>query len=332
MTELDKKININFILEKSYNELKHTNINQIVSDFKPIFIEFYNFIESNSFINENVQKFKSINVKYINILYDFMNFLKETFYLDVENMLVLPDSYTVGDWGPLYWGFLHYSSILLQYINDKDKTSNLHNFHIILFHIENILPCNICSGHFLEFKKTNQYKKYLKSISYGLLINVTYVLHHIITLNIYQNQYKLTESNMPRLFNHIDFMKKYKCYPLLQTDEYKFQNFIIEPIDFQNNLHINLTHLLSAYTNTKYLVVSRILKKIYNKNIYNETINYKNNDMDDIMLINKSEDEIKNMLENLLNRTLTLADDAIYKDDRKNIMEESINYILSKCA
>lgn len=335
MANIMKKYDINSILEKSYVELSNTNIDQIVSDFKPIFIEFYNFIESRAYIIDGNENSNDIKTKYINILYEFMNFLKKTFYTDIDDMLVLSDHYTIIEWGPLYWGFLHYSSILLQYLNSQSNNVDLYNFPTIVFYIEYILPCNKCIGHFLEFKKTGEHKKYLKSISFGLIIYVTYVLHNIITLNIYKNDYNLNESNMPKIFSSIDFMKKYKCFPFLQTEDIKFENFIVEPLDFQSDLHINITYLLSVYLNASYLVVSRVIKSLYNKNLCKETYTYKYINKGDAVLLQKKDYEVKDLLENLINKVVTLNNEDsanVEEEHRKNVMEESINYILSKCA
>lgn len=331
MAEPKKKYDVNAILEKSYAELTRTNIDEIVSDFKPIFIEFYNYIESRSYI---IDENKEPAVEYIKMLYEFMNFLKKTFAIDIENLLVFSHHYTTSDWGPLYWNFLHYSSILIQYLNNQTPNVNLYNFPIIVYHIENILPCNKCIGHFLEFKKTELYKLNVKTASYGLTIYSTFVLHDIITFNIYKNQYNLNETNIPK-FLPIDFMKKYKCYPNIQTQELYYKNFVIEPVDFQNPIHINISYLLSAYFNVSYLLVSRIIKRLYNKNVYQKIHTYRYLDVDDEVLLKKSDEDIKNILESLINKNVVLNNENssnMNDEYRKNVMEESINYILSKCA
>lgn len=317
---MDKSIKIDKLMLQSSSELNSININKIVEEFKPILLEFVNYIET-----------IEIEPNYKKLLENFIHFMKFVFKIESEKILVLPTRYYKNDWGQLYWKFLHYSSILLQYALSFDIIHNLLDFPIIVFNIELILPCPICIGHFIEFKKTPTCDILKKMLCSGFIIASIFQLHNIITKNIILTQKFQNSKELDNLFDFIDFMKMYKCSPLIQSPEKKFTNTIKEKLDFQNDLHITLTLILSLYFNADYKLVSYRLKKIYNS-LYNVSNEMRYISNGDVKLMQTPDSELKTILAQIVNRTLEVSFDKEHAQKGRAKMENLINTVHTLCA
>lgn len=144
-----------------------------------------------------------------------VDYLKErviqpTDLLDVTNL-------TTNVWGPIYWDFLHLSSILLQYKLCRMKQYTIEkikpfiDFCVLVINLDKGLICGVCAHNYLRFKTEyptalDHLKKILCS---GNFIYAIHLLHNIVN-----------EKLDKKHFTQLDFAKIYTIYPIKDTRPY----------------------------------------------------------------------------------------------------------------
>lgn len=193
-------------------------------------------------------------------LMELVQFMRNLYKLKWKFIYLEVNAYDVKMWGNLYWEFFHLTSILLQEAIYNKTTDNICNFATIIYNLEEYIPCNVCSHHFLNEVKGN-IENILRQLSVGDLIVAVYVLHNKVSENINRN----SMNNVKQLFSASDFRNLYKCYPgnLLEVKKTEHVSYLRVPVNWETDIHFNITKLLSFNYLVPYLNMSRIVKKFY---------------------------------------------------------------------
>lgn len=308
---------INSILAAAEDELNSINIGTVALKFEDIYNEFLNFIAHNDF-----KLFKD----YISVLDIICGNLEKYFNLKRVNHLIRTKMYTKGHWGPIYWKFLHYTSILLQDLFSTKQIKNKLGFDIFIENLNYIILCAECKSHYDDYKLTKAFQNHMHLIRYGFIIEGVYLIHNDVTQQIYQrhsnhilNPLKQihpppsstsipsttaqqlsigAHHNPPAYFKKIDFAIEYQCLPLMQSHDLKIKDNVYELVDFQSPLHIHLSAILSIYHLVPFAQASAKLKSIYTiSNIRNRLPTYP-------MIYGLSEAQFKNLPADTLKSTL----------------------------
>lgn len=211
------------------SEQEQTNINTVVEKAGEVYAEFKSFL-SNYGIDD------SLRSRYILILNNLLNNLVKMYAIDMPEMYVQVSNYALNVWGPLYWKFIHITSILLQHGLSEDKVpGDLFGFCTIVYNIDLILPCNICTEHYKSIKNTQVTLDILKKMSYGLIIQGCFEFHLLITHNINPTKQRFTV---------FDFIREYNCYPKCNLEVTKLTKMDKSKVIWQGKLHAALMMLL----------------------------------------------------------------------------------------
>lgn len=302
--------NLRNLMQQAKNEIQDFKIQTLVNDFTPMLNEFEGYIE-------NVD----INKAFRKILNDFIYFLRDTYKIEKQNILVNSSAYNVPNWGALYWSFLHYSSILLQHAVYNKLTTTLKKFPVILYNIDRMLPCGICIKHYLKIKHTEQVLIRLKMLSFGFIIESVYSFHHMITANIHRIDHPNEKYNA---FTSFDFIEKYNLFPLYLNNIKVTTEFVFLNLNVQTPLHFNLSKLLFIYYQTTYISASNKLKTIYG-------LESNNLDRTNMELFERLDNtEIVNQLLLLINRQ---SEPNYPKDENRaifaDIYEHALNHVIA---
>ena len=251
---------IEWLLDKAKQQLESYTIDRVVAAFVPVLSEFEAYIEG-----------IAIPEAYRTRLSAFIAFLKSTFELSTTVMLVQTSKYSTDMWGSLYWSFLHYASILLQYALYTGLTDDVKDFPTLVYNIDKMLPCSMCIAHYLSVKHQNHVRYLIKMMSFGHVIQGLYQFHNVISENVYRHRYPMVakDANIPpfRTFTPIDFAKRYHCYPLTTTAEkaHKSSEYSRPRLDWQSPLHLSVSVILVVNFNVSYSRVSNYLKRMYDQ-------------------------------------------------------------------
>lgn len=243
-------------LEKEFSEI---NINVILEQFIKITPVFYSMSRP---YRESYPKYNAIFTKFLDTLCSAYN-------INIDKLVYVQIG-SIDEWGPVYWTFLHLASILINYAFEKQKIKYFLHFATLIYHIDLILPCNICAAHYKAIKYPKPHVKYdiqglMIKIAYGLPMYGLQIFHNIISRNISEGNINRPEIKM---FDISNFAMTYKC--ILSYDETTklSTKYIKSVIDWQPHTHYLLCIILSKYMMIPYSYISDMLKeKLYSKYI-----------------------------------------------------------------
>lgn len=252
---------IEWLLDSAKQQLDSYTVDRVVTAFAPVLSEFEAYVEG-----------IVIPEAYRNRLSAFIAFLKSAFELSTTVMLVQTNKYSTDMWGPLYWSFLHYASILLQYALHAGLTDDVKEFPTLVYNVDKMLPCSMCIAHYLSVKHQNNVRYLIKMMSFGHVIQGMYQFHNVISENVYRHRYPTVgkDANGPppfRTFTPIDFAERYHCYPLTSAADrvHKSSQYSRPGLDWQSPLHLSISVILVINFNVSYSRVSNYLKRMYDQ-------------------------------------------------------------------
>lgn len=238
--------------------------NAIFDEFSELNIEWMkNEFQENlpEFLELSLMK-RSTELEYDRHLTDFIDSLCSVYGIQRLVRFVEINNYSPTEWGPVYWRFLHFSSILYSYGVEKKLMPKTHNFALIVRNIWVILPCSVCSYHFSLIKDEPVIEYIVKSIAFGLMVSGTQGFHNKVTENVDASYPNLPNRDM---FVLADFALAYKCIATRDEGLNSAKEFIATYIDWQPTTHTLLTTILAAYCQQGYARTSTLLKMMYNR-------------------------------------------------------------------
>ncbi|ABO45340.1 unknown [Gryllus bimaculatus nudivirus] len=261
-----------FLIQESKKELKDLgSIDTVYKLFQPVFNEFTNYVadaKSQFIITDVSADYEKAYNNFID------NFLIKKCGFKKTLMVVRVNQYTTSDWGHLYWSFLHYASIILQYNIYTNKVTDTFSFAAFIMGIENILPCMMCRIHYIQNKQKMSNSAYLlnlmKRLCFGIIIQSVFSFHNFISNSI---------PGKPKSdFNVIDFQIKYYCSVTDKSDNVdtdsssqslKHEGNTPEKIlvDWQGPTHVCVSLLTAVVSKRNYYIVNKEIKeKLYTEN------------------------------------------------------------------
>lgn len=233
-------------------ELENWSIDDVAKRFAGIIDEFLAIVEA---FSDPVMEYKLMLDRMIGIL-------SARFGISQQTVHVRHSKYGTDVWGPIYWKFFHYSSILITYMYSEKEINDMIDFPILLFNINHILPCSVCKTHYMSVKHSNGMRRTLKELSFGNVMTGTQTFHNIVTSNI--NALKATPVLRP-MFNMLDFAKTYGCLDQPEVEEAKSLTYIRNRVDGQPPTHRLLSTFYALVKGTNYMRSSNELKAWYDK-------------------------------------------------------------------
>lgn len=228
--------------------------------------------------NDVSEPYRKTNPAYNRIYTNIVETLQRVYHIKPKVLYIRPHLYSVDKWGPLYWRFMHYTSILISVAMMTGKIRNLLDFPIFIYNINLILPCHKCIAHYLTVKESSDIHAIIKMLSFGRLIYGVRLFHEAITKNIHQHELKerttmipptMGPDNVPPKFTEMDFAELYgcgewECNPYTEKTEGYFPSVV----EWLAPTHMALTTLLAYYCNHNYKEISTVIKtKIYRREI-----------------------------------------------------------------
>ncbi|KAI5630601.1 p33 [Venturia canescens] len=241
-------MNASELVSKSSSELTTLSIGFIIERFTPIYNEFRGYLEG-----------IRIKQSYKNLIDGFLHFLSVTYDLNKETMLVNVGNYSTSEWGPLYWSFLHLSSILLQHALAEKMVNDVRGFPAIIYNIDEILPCSMCQQHYYNIKDSSEIRQIIKTIAFGHVVQGTFYFHGMIT----ENMNKSDRFETKPAFLTTQFCELYHCFPTSMQDTRSLSTIARSPIDWQSTLHVHLSVILGIASQVSFLRASNRLKRLY---------------------------------------------------------------------
>lgn len=274
-------------------------VQNVLKRFRPILSEFLAFIQNflAALIYNNSSNNNDNSKSAVFVYEKKLNNLIETFervYGVVPTVMVVNFTrYDVGKWGHLYWSFLHYSSILVQYALTKKYIHNTEDFATLVFNIDTILSCSTCKSHYLAIKHTTKVRELIKLIAFGHVVEATYKFHALITENKINNQNNniimIAPPQQQQLWSHQkqqqqqqqqnvmtmqaaerrrraffpphEFAKLYNVYPMSTLNARRMDDIQRPLLDWQENVHVLLASLLAIDHNVSVSRASNRLKR-----------------------------------------------------------------------
>lgn len=180
------------------------------------------------------------------------------------NVLINPLNATTNIWGPIYWKFLHLTSILLQFklnlIAPGKKSVPIEqlkhhiNFIVCIITLDKGLICGVCAHNYTKLKSEEptaiEFLK--KEYCSGFFIYATYLFHNMIS----------THNNKQRI-GALDFAKIYKIYPIRDTRAIISNIYDLPVYQFNDK---SLLDKISKYSTENKIEVEYIVSKIYKIN------------------------------------------------------------------
>lgn len=260
-------------LQSIYKQIRYEyenqcNIHRVAATYARVLGEF----------NDVSEPYRKTNPAYNRIYTNIVETLQRVYHIKPKVLYIRPHLYSVDKWGPLYWRFMHYTSILISVAMMTGKIRNLLDFPIFVYNINLILPCHKCIAHYLTVKESSDIHAIIKMLSFGRLIYGVRLFHEAITKNIHQHEMKERSTllppttgadNGPPKFSEMDFAELYgcgewECNPYTEKTEGYFPSVV----EWLAPTHMALTTLLAYYCNHNYKEISTVIKtKIYRREI-----------------------------------------------------------------
>lgn len=214
-----------------------------------------------------IKRLHNIPISYIELLNSFMTLLGDLYapLKTLQPVLVNVEKYDIGRWGRLYWSFLHYSSILIQYANYTGIYEGLGGLHTLIYNIDVILPCGMCAAKYASIKHTPIMKHIVENMCYGYIALSVYHFHVVIskhidkikqyTPNMFLVEYGLCNLVCERPHIQIDYIKvptilcteKYSVLLAILTSIFKFTNNAIIDMILKRMNNISNTDIINYY-------------------------------------------------------------------------------------
>lgn len=281
------------VLRYAKAQLSDYTIYRVVEKFRLVMDEFLAVVES----------LTAAPTQYRAMLNRLVTVLCDRFDIQRQIMYVRASGYATDVWGPLYWRFFHYASILITYMYEKNEINDMLDFPILVYNINHILPCNVCEAHYMGIKNNAAVRSALKEMSFGNLMTGLQMFHNLVTANIDSVP---PRSNLPPRppFTPIDFARTYECLELADTGAVKSLTYIRNTVDWQPPTHRILAILYAVAKKINYYLSSRELKAYY------ERLN--RNDSDDGAIEREIERAIKLELDkDILQTNLPIIEHAL---------------------
>lgn len=248
------------LLERARNELADSSIESIAIEFESVMSEFLALSEAQ----------RNLNIDYDDSLNQMIDVICENYNLRRQFMHIKASNYTTDLWGNVYWRFLHLGSILITDLLWNRKIENTLDLPLIVYNIDYVLPCPMCSAHYATIKPTNAVKAAVKEIAFGNLMSGVQAFHNLVTENVDKT---LEYANRPKRppFTIVDFARVYKCIELPPKDTLKSVTYIRNRVDWQPDTHRILTTFYALASRSSYLSSSEFLKHEVYPAISNES-------------------------------------------------------------
>lgn len=233
MSSLSEKLKkLGPLLAQCVKEETSVNIDVIVDEFIPILTEFILFSEP--FIQNDAYKTMLLGfIKKLSKLYPKLG------TVNTLEMHVRVSQYDISVWGPLYWNFMHYSSILVNYAMRHQMMRDVGDFPSLIMNVDHMLPCSQCIAHYRSIKHTAPIHSNIKEIAYGQVVEGTWRFHNMITQNINT----MTGANKV-LYSMYKFGLKYQVVELTPSNLKHFVTYVPCELIFAPRIHLILTRYL----------------------------------------------------------------------------------------
>lgn len=233
------------------------------------FVREYELIAS-EFVELSARK-RELEPKYSKILMDFIATMCRVYGCKTIPMFVDVNKYTTTKWGPVYWRFMHYSSILLSYAYEHKMVTSYLDFATIVYQIHLILPCSTCKSHYMRIRESQNVIDCIKYIAFGLPVLGVLYFHNLITDNVDNTMLKAMSNHERRKpFTYSNFAHTYECLTITNETLHSSTDYVPSYFDFQSKTHSTITTILATYTKQPYMRVSCRLKLVYNAIIATE--------------------------------------------------------------
>jgi len=244
--EIDVKVGRK-IIENIRDDSKIDGIQECIEKFSNCVDAFMEIVDKSSELQNS-----KVSVFYMRDLQHCINTIRSAYDVPERKMVRIDFSkLNLNVWGNIYWDFLHYSSILIQEAFYKGKITTLLNFPALVYNIDNILPCPVCSSHYRSIKFGVKIDNILQTMCFGFLVNGVFNFHSLVNTNIEKTE----------VFNDLDFALKYKCYTRTVTDHAINYGIIPGHVLFYQESHIRLSILLNILYNVDMFKLSNMIKR-----------------------------------------------------------------------
>lgn len=272
---------------------------------------------------------------YIELLDEFVDRLIDLFpQIHMVNKYVSYGTFTVNQWGPIYWAFFHHSSILLQMALSRNLIDDIHNFASLVYNVDAALPCPNCISHYMTVKYAATTKEIVKLISFGYTIRGVYLFHRHITDNILAHTFRrgsatYEQQRLAKDFSVVNFAQLYNVYPYT-VQERELTRYARPPLEWMPTVHTCVATLLAIRYGGTLIGASMRLK---------DSKFYKTSEMSaefqttfktqltaaqtDQTFANITDDDIASTLEEAIAQRRTGADNATIKHHDGQNMTES---------
>lgn len=214
---------------------------------------------------QSLQQMKTINNK-LSSIYNISN--------NVNRIIIDYEQLYISTWGRIFWNFLHATSILIQQAYYENQLSDILEFNTFVKNIDSVLPCPVCTSHYLKIKNDNSLSEVFKLLDFGLLVPGVFKFHSEITKNI-----AIHANHSFKEFNSFHFVFQYGCYPRSKPPNFIERGIIQMPVKFYRPEHVKLAIIVMMAYNINYFHASNIIniicESIINKHMLTETFDTK---------------------------------------------------------
>lgn len=165
-------------------------------------------------------------------------------------------------WGPTYWSFIHYTSILMNVAFEYGAIKDQSLFAAFVYNIDFILPCQICVSQYESRKNTEQTLDILKRIAFNMCVDACFRLHHMVS----QHAGSMKDPEMNKNYGVVDFANQYNCIEINDLTTISGKGHCPARIDVHKPSYTALAYLVHlAYGGWSFqLACLSVKKKILN--------------------------------------------------------------------
>lgn len=263
------------ICKEIQEEFRTTSIQMAVDEFQKI---------TSEFLELSARK-RELEPSYSKILMNFVNTMCRVYKCKIVPMFVNVNNYTTPQWGPVYWRFLHYSSILLAYAYENKMIASFLDFATIVYQIHLVLPCPTCKSHYMSVRETVEITDTIKYVAFGLPMVGVHFFHNLITKNVDSYLTKLSANREHRRpFLVSDFARTYHCLSFTDETLNTSETYVPSRFDWQPPTHCALATIVGTYTRQTYMRASCRLKTMYNATIALKNNRYRSSSSSSMLL------------------------------------------------
>lgn len=197
--------------------------------------------------------------RYGHLLEQFVQTLERAYAFTRPVMLVSVAAHTTEQWGAVYWQFLHLSSVLVEYGHAHALFRGTLHLATLLYNLDLVLPCAVCTGHYLLIKETAPVLDCVREVAFGDCVIGVHRFHSLVTHNIAVTQRGAPPGSVAP-FRIADFAFRYGFISLHDEHRLVTDRYIQPRVDWQPPTHVALSVLLAAYCAQPYQRASNALK------------------------------------------------------------------------